>query len=82
MFTIETGDDLAPKLILNGPDFAEMQSIFQEALEARGYDLYGIRLREASLFLSMLPLHKDDPRKVLGFLLRAVEIVEELRRNG
>ena len=82
LFTIEIGDGLGPSLSLNGPDCAETQSIFQEALEARGYDLYGVRLREASLFLSMLPLHKDDPRKVLGFLLRAVEIIEELRRNG
>lgn len=82
LFTIEIGDGLAPELILNGPDCVPLQLIFQEALEARGYDLYGVRLREASLFLSMLPLHKDDPRKVLGFLLRAVEIIEELRRNG
>jgi len=82
LFTIEIDDQLIPKLVLSGPDCSELQAVFQRSLEALGYDLYGIRLREASLFLSMLPLHKDDPRKVLGFLLRAADLIKELRRNG
>ena len=82
LFTIEMSEILAPELRLTGPDCRQLQAIFQRMLEEKGHDLYGIRLREASLFLSMLPLHKDDPRKVLAFLLRAVEIIEELRRNG
>ncbi len=82
LFTIEVDETLSPKLVLNGPDCRKLQTVFQRVLEEKGYDLYGIRLREASLFLSMLPLHKDDPRKVLAFVLRAAEILEELRRNG
>ena len=54
---------------------------FQERLEARGIDVYGVRLREASLFLSMLPLHNDDPRKVLAFVLNAIGILDELAAN-
>lgn len=81
LFTIETNDCLALKLVSKGPDTSALKAVFQQSLETSGYDLFGIRLREASLFLSMLPLHKDDPRKVLGFLLRAANIIEELRCN-
>jgi hypothetical protein len=81
LFAIEIDDHLMPKLNFTGPDCSELQTVFQGSLEALGYDLYGIRMCEASLFLSMLPLHKDDPRKVLGFLLRGADIIKELRRN-
>lgn len=81
LFVVEIGDTLAPALALKGPDTRTLQSAFQRALEDAGHDVYGVRLREASLFLSMLPLHSDDPRKVLGLLLNAVAIIEELKCN-
>jgi hypothetical protein len=82
LFTIEIDDYLRPNMAIDNSDMSDLKTIFQDALEAGGYDVYGIRLREASLFLSMLPLHKDDPAKVLGFLLNAADIIEELKRNG
>jgi hypothetical protein len=82
LFVVEIGGSLAPVLMSKGPDTSRLKAAFQGALEDAGYDIYGVRLREASLFLSMLPLHSDDPRKVLGFLLRAIEIIDELKRNG
>ena len=39
-----------------------------------------VRLYEASLFLSMLPLHMDNPQKVFGFLLNGIEILEEVEK--
>ena len=33
---------------------------------------------QASLFLSMLPLHLDNPQKVFGFLLNGMEILKEV----
>ncbi len=41
-----------------------------------------VRLYEASLFLSMLPLHSDSPKKVMAFILTATEIIEELKNNA
>jgi hypothetical protein len=41
-------------------------------------NMTAVRLGEASLFLSMLPLHLDHPRKVIAFLLRARSILDEL----
>lgn len=43
-------------------------------------DPIALRLGEASLFLSMLPLHLDHPRKVVAFILRAIEILDEIEK--
>jgi hypothetical protein len=58
------------------PAFA--RPLFANHLERAGFDLDLIRLCEASLFISMLPLHMDRPRKVLAFALRAGTILDEL----
>ena len=53
--------------------------IFKKYLSDNGFDYELVRLYEASLFLSMLPLHIDNPHKVLGFILNAINILEELK---
>lgn len=55
--------------------------IFKEYLAINGYDYALVRLYEASLFLSMLPLHIDNPHKVFGFILNAINILEEVEKN-
>lgn len=52
--------------------------IFKDYLEKNGFDYELVRLYESSLFLSMLPLHIDNPHKVLAFILNAINILEEL----
>lgn len=52
--------------------------IFKKYLEEKGYSYTKVRLYEASLFLSMLPYHMDQPGKVFGFLLNAIRILEEV----
>lgn len=54
---------------------------FISRLKEYGYSIKDIRLLEASLFLSMLPLHIDYPNKILGFLLNALEILEEVKKS-
>lgn len=54
------------------------KEIFKKILEKNGYNYNLVRIYEASLFLSMLPLHIDYPYKVLGFLLNAIRIMEEI----
>lgn len=56
-------------------------TIFKEYLAAHNLDYTTIRLFEASLFLSMLPLHIDDPHKVVGFILNANNILKEIESN-
>lgn len=52
--------------------------VFKEYLEKNGYDYGLVRLYEASLFLSMLPYHMDQPGKVFGFILNAIRILDEV----
>lgn len=57
------------------------QQLFINKLNEHGIDVRIVRLCESSLFLSMLPLHIDNPRKVFGFILNAINILEELESN-
>jgi hypothetical protein len=57
---------------------AMLKSRFRETVKKAGYSERIMRLGEASLFLSMLPLHVDYPNKVLAFLLKANQILDEV----
>ena len=68
---------------LNIPfDNARYIEVFKEKAIENGFDYNLVRLYEASLFLSMLPLHMDNPHKVLGFILNARDILEEIEQDG
>ena len=55
------------------------KEIFKQYLTNNGFDYTLVRIYEASLFLSMLPLHIDNTHKVFGFLLNAINILEEIK---
>lgn len=61
-------------------DNSQFKEIFKKYLEKYGYDYTLIRLYESSLFLSMLPLHIDNPHKVFGFLLNGINILKEIEK--
>ncbi|WP_347303914.1 hypothetical protein V5740_04655 [Croceibacterium sp. TMG7-5b_MA50] len=79
LFECRVGDDLRLVLDLDnqGPPHW-MQTAFAERLAAEGFDRRVVRAYELSLFLSMLPLHRDTPRKLPGFCLIACAIMDEL----
>lgn len=79
LFECRVGDDLGLILRLDGrgPP-AWMRTAFADRLAAAGHDRSVIRAYELSLFLSMLPLHVDSPRKLPGFCLAACAIMDEL----
>lgn len=52
--------------------------IFKRKVEENGFDYLTVRIYEASLFLSMLPLHIDNPHKVFGFILNVRNILKEI----
>jgi hypothetical protein len=56
----------------------EQQKIFKDYLEAEGIDLDLLRVYEASLFLSMLPMHLDDPQRIAAFLVNCKSILNNL----
>ena len=59
-------------------DNTSYKEIFKSYLQENGYNYALVRLYEASLFLSMLPYHMDQPGKVFGFLLNAIKILDEV----
>ncbi len=75
-YEITVGPDMKLSLKVDS-DNEKYIKIFNEYLIKAGTDPKLIRLYEASLFLSMLPLHIDRKKKVLGFILNAVNILKE-----
>jgi hypothetical protein len=60
---------------------AELKKLFMDYVIKMGHNPRVMRLGEASLFLSMLPLHIDYPNKVLAFMLKAKEILDEVEHG-
>lgn len=80
LFSISISEEFQLKLTIEFDNYKYKQ-LFKKILEENGYDYKLIRLYEASLFLSMLPLHIDYPHKVLAFLLNAIQILEEIENE-
>ena len=77
-FDIAVDENLRPKIAFEPAPPAWAAEMFIAALDTAGYDPQLVRLCEASLFISMLPLHMERPRKVLGVALRGAAILDEL----
>lgn len=80
LFEISINSDMKSELQIDF-DNLEYKQLFQNVLGKNGYDYWLIRTYEASLFISMLPLHMDYPQKVYGFILNAISILEEIEKN-
>ncbi|MES2933329.1 MAG: hypothetical protein V4805_07565 [Pseudomonadota bacterium] len=82
LYDITMGADC--RLHLHTPEsmYTDYARLFLEELVARDIDPRAVRLLEASLFLSMLPLHIDKPRNVLAFVLIALNILREVENNA
>ncbi len=77
LYHISLGSDLKFKLDIDF-DNIEYTNKFRDYVENNGFSYEAVRLYEVSLFLSMLPLHMDNPQKVFGFILNAINIMGEL----
>ncbi len=78
---LDTSLGLSLKLERGGPpEWA--QAAFLHALAQSGVSARVVRAYELSLFLSMLPLHRDNPRKLPAFCLTACAIIDELEHSA
>lgn len=79
IFNLNYDNDLNISLKIEAfEDYHSYQKLFQKHIEKNNFNYQLVRIYEASLFLSMLPLHIDYPKKVLAFILIAIQILEEL----
>ena len=76
LYRFDLDDSLHPVLEIDF-DNTEYDKIFRYHLEENGFSYNAVRLYEASLFLSMLPLHMDFPKKVFGFMQNAEYIMDK-----
>ena len=77
LYEITIDEDMRARVKVDA-DNRQFVEIFKENLAQAGIDFRLIRLYEASLFLSMLPLHMDRPKKVFGFIMNAIAILDSL----
>jgi hypothetical protein len=79
LFEIVLTDDMKMELQFDSTNTNEYIRMFYDKLNENNFDKNVVRLFEASLFISMLPLHIENPKKVLGFVLNAINILKEVR---
>ena len=72
---IQFDDKMQASINFNGLMKPDNKALFSAFSESLGYNINLIRLVEASLFVSMLPLYTDDEKKVFMLALRASEIL-------
>ncbi len=78
LYKIGFADNNDLLLSFSHTNHASLKRIFVNQVKTMGQDVRIMRLGEASLFLSMLPLHIDYPNKVLAFMLNARQILDEV----
>lgn len=78
LYSVGFSDNNDLLLHLGHSNHAILKPIFIQRVKALGHDFRIMRLGEASLFLSMLPLHIDYPNKVIAFMLKAKHILDEV----
>lgn len=77
LFDIKVNSDFQYELQIDFDNTSHVE-IFRKKIEEHGFHYRLVRLYEASLFISMLPLHIDYPHKVFGFILNAIQILKEI----
>lgn len=80
LYHLEIDADLQIHLAIDPGAPSWAREMFETRLRQNGFEPAQIRLFEASLFLSMVPLHIDSPNKVLAFLVNASGILSELEQ--
>lgn len=78
LFDVVIGEGLGLELRSQQPAPGPREERFLRRVQEAGFDPRRMRLYEASLFLSMLPLHAEDPRKLLAFALTAERILDQV----
>ena len=64
--------------ILTTNDYSILENVFDNCCKQNCFDVTEIKFIEGLLFLSMIPLHKDDFSRQKIFYLKAIELLNEV----
>ena len=64
--------------VLTFSDYEEIERKFSSMVVERGFKMFDIKLIEGLLFLSMLPLHSDQPKRQLSMFLMGITILNNV----
>jgi dTDP-glucose pyrophosphorylase len=78
LFRIEHEGDVFQTTLFQNPVKAGLTDFFDREIETLGYRAEEIRLIEALLFFSMLPLHSDRPARQKMMFLRGLQLLNQL----
>ena len=82
LFELNYTNDLQIELVTDKlPNSELFRKLFLKKLAENNFDCELVRIFEVSLFISMLPLHIDNPKKVLAFVLNAINILNQIESN-
>ncbi len=77
MFKIEETESRFNYKILSSADYDVLGKIFDKLVQDNGFDNEEIKFIEGLLFLSMIPLHKDNVQRQKMFYIKALELLNE-----
>lgn len=77
MFKIEEDESGFTYKILSSADYEVLEKIFDKLSQEYGFDFEEIKFIEGLLFLSMIPLHKDNFLRQKMFYIKALELLNE-----
>ena len=80
LYEISLDENMKARVTVDA-DNRQYVELFRQSLEEAGIDFALVRLYETSLFLSMLPFHMDRPKKVFGFVMNALAIMDSLEKQ-
>jgi dTDP-glucose pyrophosphorylase len=78
LFRVEHEGSVFQTTLFQNPLKAGLTDFFDHEIETLGYRTEEIRLIEALLFFSMLPLHSDHPARQKMMFLRGLQLLNEL----
>ncbi len=77
LFKLSENEDSFEYKIINTNDYSMLEKFFDEIAIKNNYDLSQIKFIEGLLFLSMIPIHKENFQRQIVFFCKAIEILNE-----
>ena len=78
MFRLEETEGQFKYKILSSADYSVLVNVFDRLALENGYNSEEIKFIEGLLFLSMIPLHKDNFLRQKMFYIKAIELLNDI----